>query len=137
MRLTQILERAAQANPSGIGTRHCGRAHTWPEVLRRVRCLAAGLAHLGLAPGDRVALLALNSDRFFEVIFAVAWAGGVLQPVNLRLAGSEIADQLADAGSRFLVFDECGLALLGATASEAALSKVEAQLFLGEVAVKY
>ncbi|WP_439577074.1 AMP-binding protein [Elioraea sp.] len=132
MRLTQLLARAAQIQPHGGGTRHHGRDHAWPEVLHRARRLAAGLIRLGLAPGDRVALLAANGDRFLETTFAVAWAGGVLQPVNLRLAGAEVAEQFADAGTRVAVFDEAGQTLL--QTADAALPADLPRLFIGEAA---
>ena len=42
--------------------------------------------------GDRVAILALNSDRYFELMYAIPWLGAVMVPVNTRLAtpGSEL-----------------------------------------------
>jgi acyl-CoA synthetase (AMP-forming)/AMP-acid ligase II len=131
MRLVQILERAAQIHPSGIGTRHAGRTQTWLEVHRRVQRLAAGLTSLGLGPGDRVALLAANSDRFFEAAFAIAWAGGVVQPVNLRVSGAEAAHQLADAGTRLILFDEAGLPLLESACTGASPATAGRKLFLG------
>ncbi len=86
MQLTQSVRRAAQVNGNGIATQDGSRQQTWTAFAERVATLAGGLQGLGLGPGDRVAILALNSDRYLEYFFAVVWAGGVFVPVNTRLA---------------------------------------------------
>ncbi len=88
--LTQLVRRAAQINGRGLASRDGERSLTWNEFLAHVSSLAGGLAELGVEPGDRVAILALNSDRYYAYYFAVAWAGGVFVPVNTRLAPPEI-----------------------------------------------
>ena len=88
------------------------RRRTWAEFGARVARLAAGLRSLGLGAGDRVAMLALNSDRYFEYLFAVPWAGGVLVPINIRLAAPEIAYWLTDSGSTMLLIDDHFLGML-------------------------
>ena len=57
---------------------------------------AALVQRYGLAKGDRVAILALNSDRYYEFYFGVAWSGGVFVPVNTRLAPAEIVHRHED-----------------------------------------
>jgi long-chain acyl-CoA synthetase len=106
MHLTQAVKRAAQINRDGIATEFGERRRTWAEFARRVARLAGALQGLGLAPGDRVAILALNSDRYLEYFFAVAWAGGVFVPVNTRLAGPEVVYWLNDSESRILFLDD-------------------------------
>ena len=68
--------------------------------------LAAGLHGLGVAEGDRVAILALNSDRYHEFLAATLWAGGVVVPVNIRWSVPEIADSLAEVDAPVLVVDD-------------------------------
>ena len=106
MGISRLIKRAALVNPNGIATRMGDRQYTWSESLDRVARLAAGLRDLGVAPGDRVAMLALNSDRYFEHFFAVAWAGAVLVPVNTRLAAPEVSYWLRDSGSMTLLLDD-------------------------------
>ncbi|MDP6707341.1 MAG: long-chain-fatty-acid--CoA ligase [Alphaproteobacteria bacterium] len=106
MQLTQALKRAAQINRNGIATEFGERRRSWSEFARRVARLAGALRGLGIAPGDRVAILALNSDRYLEYFFAVAWAGGVFVPVNTRLAGPEVVYWLNDSESRVLFLDD-------------------------------
>jgi long-chain acyl-CoA synthetase len=106
MQLAQALSRAATINPSGTATVFRERRRGWTEASDRIRHLAGGLARLGVGKGDRVAVLALNGDRYFELLFAVPMAGAVLVPVNTRLAPPEIAFILEDSGARALFLDD-------------------------------
>jgi len=59
-----------------------------------------------MGEGDRVAILALNSDRYLEYFYAVLWAGGVIVPLNTRLAVPELIYMLNDVETAVLVVDE-------------------------------
>ena len=102
MSLTQLVKRASQVNRDGFATAFGDRRRTWAEFRDRVSRLAAGIRSLGVEPGDRVGMLALNSDRYLEWFFAVPWAGGVFVPVNTRLAPPEIAHWLNDSRTEVL-----------------------------------
>ena len=106
MQITSILRRAAQINPNGIATIFEDRQNSWSQMLDRVRKLAGALQKLGMNPGDRVALLSLNSDRFIEYYFATVWGGGAMMPMNVRWAAAECAYALNDAGAETLIVDE-------------------------------
>lgn len=106
MQISSIIRRAAQINPNGIATIFQDRQHTWTQMLDRVARLAGALQALGMKPGDRVALLSLNSDRFIEYYFAVVWGGGAMMPMNIRWAASECAYALNDAGAEILIVDD-------------------------------
>lgn len=56
--------------------------------------------------GDRVAMLALNSDRYLEYQMAVPWGGGVMNPCNVRWSPVEILYSLQDSGSTLLLVDD-------------------------------
>lgn len=80
MYLTQTLHRAARVHPEKIAT-ICGERRTsYASLQDRVSRLAGALRMLGVAPGDRVGMLSLNSDRYLEYFFGVYWAGGVVNP---------------------------------------------------------
>src|SRR5438046_8817280 len=49
--------------------------------------LAAGLAGLGIGPGDRVAVLSQNRIEFLELFFACAKLGAVVVPTHVILTG--------------------------------------------------
>jgi long-chain acyl-CoA synthetase len=103
--LTQGLRRAVQIKPNGTSTHFAGRRRTWPQTQERVSRVAGALFALGVRPGHRVALLALNSDRYFELMYAIPWIGAAMVPLNTRLATPEIEYILADSGAKVLFVD--------------------------------
>jgi acyl-CoA synthetase (AMP-forming)/AMP-acid ligase II len=132
MYLTQGLRRAAQIRPREESTVFRERRRIWSETADRVARIAGGLKEVGVRPGDRVAILALNSDRYFELLYAIPWLGAVMVPVNTRLATPEIRYVLEDSGARVLFVD-------GAMQAHAALagqtSTVEAMFYLDDDAL--
>ena len=69
--------------------------------------LANALLGLGLAKGDRVAILAYNCVEWMEIYVALAKAGLVAVPINFRLVGSEIRYIVDDAEAwAFIVQDD-------------------------------
>lgn len=130
MRMSQAIARAIQVNGRGIATSFKGRRRSWAEVGERIARLAAGLQAEGLRKGDRVAMYAVNSDRYFEYFFAVAWAGGVFVPINIRLAPPEVQYWLEDSGCRFLFVDDAFLKVVEGLAGR--LGSVEKVFHSGE-----
>lgn len=106
MYLTQALHRAVQRHPDRIAVRFGDRQQTFAGFYDRVARLAGALQELGMRAGDRVAMLSLNSDRYLEYQMAVPWAGGVLNPCNIRWSAAEILYSLEDSGSTILLVDE-------------------------------
>ncbi|CAN5788758.1 long-chain fatty acid--CoA ligase [soil metagenome] len=105
MYLTQALHRAVQQHPDRAAVRYAGRQSTFRKFADRVARLAGALQQLGLQTGGRVAMLALNSDRYLEYQMAVPWGGGVLNPCNIRWSAAEILYSLDDSGSTILLVD--------------------------------
>lgn len=68
---------------------------------RSNRCAQALLSH-GVRPGDRVAVLAKDSDDLFELIFGIAKARAVFLGINWRLAEPEVRFILEDSGAVLL-----------------------------------
>ena len=88
--LTQGLRRAVQIKPHGTATHFAGRQRTWQQSVERISRVAGALSALRVQAGDRVAILALNSDRYFELMYAIPWIGAAMVPLNTRLAAPEI-----------------------------------------------
>ena len=87
--------------------RVCGpRQHTYAQYADRVARLAGALLALGMSRGDRIGMLALNSDRYLEFFFGTWWGGGAVNPVNIRWSAAEIAYSLDDCDTRILLVDE-------------------------------
>ena len=111
MKLTQALSAAVQLRKDHVATVHGERTRTWQEIGARTASIAGGLQALGIKPGDRVGILALNSDFYIEVAFAIAWAGAVMVPLNTRWALAENDYVLKDSGCTALMIDDSFLHL--------------------------
>jgi long-chain acyl-CoA synthetase len=113
MSTTFGLHRALQFARNGIATQFEGRQRTWAEVADRVARLAGALQRLDIGKGDRVAILMLNQDRYFELYLAIAWAGAVVVPLNIRWSAAENQDCLSDCRPK-LLFVDAAFAAMGA-----------------------
>lgn len=79
--------------------------YTYRDAHARARKLANALARLGMTPSDRIASLAWNGYRDFELFYAVPGIGMVMHTVNPRLFPEQIAWIINDAGDRLLFID--------------------------------
>ncbi|MNF43197.1 Long-chain-fatty-acid--CoA ligase [compost metagenome] len=105
MYLTQALHKAAREKPTAIASVFQGRRTTFAELITRVAKFAGALQALDVKPGDRVGMLALNSDRYLEYLYGSFWAGAVINPVNTRWNLLEIAYSLNDCQTQVLLVD--------------------------------
>jgi fatty-acyl-CoA synthase len=79
--------------------------YTYREAHRRSRRLAKALAALGAQPADRVATLAWNGYRHFEIYYAVAGSGAVVHTINPRLFPDQIVYIANHAEDKFVFLD--------------------------------
>jgi acyl-CoA synthetase (AMP-forming)/AMP-acid ligase II len=114
MYLTQGLHRAVQQTPDATMTIFGERARTFRETADRVARLAGALRGLGVADGDRVAMLGLNSDRYSEYLLTVPWANAVLNPVNIRWSPAEVVYSFEDSQTAVLFVDDAFAPMLPA-----------------------
>lgn len=73
------------------------------DLLDRVRDVGLGLGSLGMARGDRVALLAESRPEWLIVDFAVLAAGAVTVPIYPTLSADQVAFILADSQASLAV----------------------------------
>jgi acyl-CoA synthetase (AMP-forming)/AMP-acid ligase II len=106
MYLTQGLHRAIAVRPHAVATIFRDRRRTFEEVGNRVARLAGGLRGLGLSPGARLCMLALNSDRYLEYYLGTYWAGFCVNPANVRWSAAEIAYSLDDSDTTVCIVDD-------------------------------
>lgn len=92
--LTSLLALAKAAHAQQVAVSTHGVEMTYGQLFARSRRLARLLVDRGVAPGDRVAVLARNGFRYLEANFACVHAGAILVPLNWRLAQAEIAEIL-------------------------------------------
>ena len=88
--------------------------YTYKDSAQRARRVANALDGLGLAFSDRVATLAWNGYRHFELYYGVSGTGRVLHTINPRLHPDQIAWIANHAEDQVLCFDLSFLPLVQA-----------------------
>lgn len=75
------------------------------EVARRAAGLGQGLAGLGVARGDRVAMLVANRPEWHVIDVAVHHLGAANVPIYTTLLANQVEQLLRDSGSKVLIVD--------------------------------
>ena len=118
--ISNILEHAARHHPdTEIVSRTVeGGIHryTYLDAGKRARKLANALGKSGVALGDRIATLAWNGYRHFELYYGISGIGAVMHTVNPRLFPEQIAWIANHAEDKALFFDLTFLPLVEAIA---------------------
>lgn len=99
--LRHALQICAEKTAVAFGDRRT----TFADLGSRCARLAGALAAHGLEHGDRVAILAANSDQYIEAYLAMPAAGFAIVPLNTRHAEPELRYALEDAGAKVLLTD--------------------------------
>ncbi|NNK79532.1 MAG: long-chain fatty acid--CoA ligase [Litoreibacter sp.] len=122
LKIADILSYAADVHPSGeiISVRTEGDLHrtTYGEISKRVAQLAHGLRDLGVEPGQRIATLAWNGYRHFELYYAISGIGGVCHTINPRLSAEQMIYIITHAEDRVLFLDVTFVPLIEALADK-------------------
>lgn len=109
LKIADIITFAADTYPSGeiISVRTEGDVHrtTYRETAKRIAQLAHGLKGLGIEMGDRVATLAWNGYRHFELYYAISGIGSVCHTINPRLSAEQMIYIINHAKDRLLFLD--------------------------------
>src|SRR6516162_214526 len=107
MDLSDLIARNADFTPDKVALRFKGRSLTFAQFAARVVAAARALkSQLGVARGDRVAILAANHPDYLVLLYACARLGAMLAPLNWRLAIPEQTFILSDAAVKVLVVEE-------------------------------
>lgn len=109
---------------------HDGDYHaTFAEHGHRVLRLRSALRQeLGLEPTDRFAVLSENSHQVLELYHAALFGGGIITPLNVRLAPVELAHVLAHADPKVVLVDERLAPLYGEVRSAGGGSSADRRL---------
>ena len=126
------ISRRARRTPDRVAIVHEGRASTYRDLHERVSGLAGALRGLGAGRGDRIAYLGPNHQAYLETLFAAGTLGAVFVPLNMRLAGPELAHHLTDSGSSVLVYAPAQAAVLASIRTDLVLRHVVALAEPGE-----
>ncbi len=94
--------------------------YTYKDAARRARKLADALRRWGVGPSDRVATLAWNNYRHFEIEHGVTGLGAVWHAINPRLIPAQISYIANHAEDKVLFFESSFLPLVEKLAPELA-----------------
>lgn len=105
MSIVEGLKKSVSLSPEKVAS-VCGSTRlTFRELDERVNRLSSALAGLGIARGDRVAILSFNCHRFFELYYGVPQLGAVVVPINFRLTPQEIKYIVDHSGAKTIAVD--------------------------------
>jgi long-chain acyl-CoA synthetase len=105
MNLLYGLRRAALIEPDRVAVLDGASTWTWREFAGRVTRAALELRRLGIEPGDRFAVLQLNSARYLELHYAASASRGVIVPCNTRWSAEDLVFAIQDSGAKLLCVD--------------------------------
>lgn len=116
--ISSLIEHAALTHPNTeIVSRRCeGDIHKYTllDASKRSKQLANALTRLGATSGDRIATLAWNNYRHFELYFGVSGMGAILHTINPRLFPEQLIYIINHAEDRWLFVDLTFVPLLEA-----------------------
>ncbi|MDA8122979.1 MAG: AMP-binding protein [Deltaproteobacteria bacterium] len=104
MLIHDVLTRNARICPDRVALAMGRETITYRDLSARVSVAASALRKLGVAKGDRVALLTRTPPLYVELFYAVTGIGAVLVPLNDLLVRREIEAILAHAEASVLLF---------------------------------
>jgi long-chain acyl-CoA synthetase len=97
---------AVERDPERVGFIDGQYRATYAQHGDRVERLAGALAGLGVGRRHRFAVMAANSHQYLELYHAAYLGAGVVNPLNLRLAGPELRFILEDSGTSVVFVDD-------------------------------
>ena len=132
--LPKLLARATDLFPDReiVTKRPDGTYHryTYADAYERICQLAHALDELGIETGERVATVALNHYRHFELYFAPACSGRSIHMCNMRLPDEHLQYIINDAEDRVVFVDPAFIETLEANAD--AFETVEQYVVLAD-----
>jgi acyl-CoA synthetase (AMP-forming)/AMP-acid ligase II len=106
MKLGDALSRSAQYFRNRTAIVCSGKSRTYADIEANSNRVANGLLGLGLAKGDRVAIVCSNCVEYMETDFALYKSGLVRVAINPMLSPSEVAHIIKDSGAKAVVVTE-------------------------------
>jgi long-chain acyl-CoA synthetase len=104
--LVALLEESLKKYASLPAYKFMGKAISFAQVDQAARALAAYLQSLGLAKGDRVAIMLPNIPQYPVAVAAILRAGYVVVNVNPLYTPRELEHQLKDSGAKAIIIVE-------------------------------
>lgn len=108
--------------------------YTYQQVRDKVHIVGAGLMAMGLAPGDRVSLLAEGRLDWITAELGVLYNNAINVPLSVKLSAEEILFRVNHSGSKYIITTNRQLEKV--LQVEAKLNEVEKIVVLDEPNVK-
>jgi fatty-acyl-CoA synthase len=108
MHAADLLSKRAELTPDRVALVEAatGCRFTYAELNVRACRLANFLRdRLGVAPGDRVSILARNSVVFLDLLYGLPKIGAIFAPFNWRLTAHELAYMVDDLAPTVLLYE--------------------------------
>lgn len=122
--LYRLLDDAAARTSDAPCASFFGRRFSYGALKQASDRFAAALRGLGVAPGDRVALLLPNSPQFIIAYYGVLKAGAVIVPLNPLYTERELTFHLSDSGAATIVTIPMFLEKIAALVAQTPLQRV-------------
>ncbi len=100
--LSSPLNQAADDHPGRLAVRMDGLVLTYAELRDAAGRVTSLLTSLGIAPGDRIAIMLPNVPAFPILFYGALGADAVVVPMNPLLKSREVAYYLGDSGAKVL-----------------------------------
>ncbi|MFT4766459.1 MAG: acyl-CoA synthetase (AMP-forming)/AMP-acid ligase II [Oleispira sp.] len=139
--ISGLIEHAISSHPnSEIVSRRCehdgigNQIHRYAmkDAAKRSKQIANALIDMGAKPSDRIATLAWNNYRHFELYFGVSGIGSVLHTINPRLFPEQLVYIINHAEDRWIFVDLSFVPLLEAIQDQ--ISSVEGFIIMADSA---
>jgi carnitine-CoA ligase len=96
--LHDFLAARVERQPHAVAVEFEGRRWTYAELANRCEAAMALLSRLGLVPGARIAVMALNHPNTIALLFAAARLDAILVPLNPEYSAAEARYVIEHAG---------------------------------------
>jgi long-chain acyl-CoA synthetase len=117
-RIEQLPDKVAFVDVTAGGIRYQGTFAT--HLDRLLRLVHSVRIVLGIEPGDRFGVLAMNGHEYLELYHAAMFGAGIINPLNTRFTPIELAYVLNDSDSRVVFIDPAFAPLLARAVAEGA-----------------
>ncbi|MBY0146642.1 long-chain-fatty-acid--CoA ligase [Neobacillus niacini] len=99
----QYLVDAAKSYPDKIAIHFMGKEMTYKELYNESLSFASYLQELGIAKGDRVAIMLANTPQSVISYFGILMAGGIVVQTNPLYTERELEYQMKDSGAKAII----------------------------------
>lgn len=100
--LNGLFDESARAHAARPMVEFLGRSYTYAEVADGAARVATGLAALGYGPGDRIGLFLPNVPHYLAAYYGAMRLGATVVNFSPLYSVEELAEQVADSGTRLL-----------------------------------